>query len=46
MNINPTDYMPVMDDTFKVLNENNIDDDSKKDVIANLWSLKEMIIAK
>lgn len=46
MNISPTEYMHVMDDIFEALDENNIDDDSKKDVLAILWSLKGMIIAR
>lgn len=46
MNINPTEYIHVMDDIFKALDKNGIDEDSKKDVLAILWSLKGMIISK
>ncbi len=46
MNINPTEYMHVVDDIMKVLDKHKIDDESKKDVLAILWSLKDMIIAK
>lgn len=46
MNISPTEYMHVMDDIFKALDKNGIDEDSKKDVLAILWSLKGMIISK
>ncbi len=46
MNISTAEYMHVVDDIFDALNENNIDEASKKDVLAILWSLKGMIIAK
>ncbi len=46
MNISRAEYMYVMDDILKVLDEHKIDEESKKDVLAILWSLKEMIIAK
>ncbi|WP_462252664.1 group I truncated hemoglobin [Ferruginibacter sp.] len=46
MNINPTEYMHVVDDILKVLDKHKTDDESKKDVLAILWSLKDMIIAK
>jgi len=46
MNINPTEYMHVMEDIFVALDKNGIDEDSKKDVLAILWSLKGMIISK
>ncbi|GAA4293609.1 group I truncated hemoglobin [Aestuariibaculum suncheonense] len=46
MNISPAEYMYAIDDIFESLNEHNIDDDTKKDVLAILWSLKGMIIAK
>ncbi|MGQ8335457.1 group I truncated hemoglobin [Sunxiuqinia sp. A32] len=44
MNINPTEYMHVVDDIFLVLDKHQIDEDTKKDVLAILWSLKGMII--
>lgn len=46
MNISPSEYMHVMDDIFAALDKNGIDEDSKKDVLAILWSLKGMIISK
>ena len=46
MNINPTEYMHVVDDILKVLDKHNADDETKKDVLAILWSLKDMIISK
>jgi hemoglobin len=46
MNISPAEYMHVIDDIFAALNKNGIDEDSKKDVLAILWSLKGMIISK
>jgi hemoglobin len=46
MNISPAEYMHVMDDIFAALDKNAIDEDSKKDVLAILWSLKGMIISK
>lgn len=46
MNISPSEYMHVIDDIFMALDKNNIDEDSKKDVLAILWSLKGMMIGK
>lgn len=46
MNISPTEYMHVVDDILKVLDRHKTDDESKKDVLAILWSLKDMIISK
>lgn len=46
MNINHTEYMHVVDDVLNVLDKHKIDEESKKDVLAILWSLKDMIIAK
>ena len=46
MNISPAEYMHVVDDIFMALDKNGIDEDSKKDILSILWSLKEMIIAK
>ena len=46
MNISPAEYMHVMDDIFTALDKNAINEDTKKDVLAILWSLKGMIIAK
>jgi len=46
MNISPSEYMNVMDDIFLALDKNKISEDSKKDVLAILWSLRGMIISK
>jgi len=46
MNISPAEYMAVVDDILLVLDQHNIDEQSKKDVLAILWSLKGMIIAQ
>lgn len=46
MNISPAEYMHVMDDIFIALDKNAIDDTTKNDVLAILWSLKDMIISK
>ncbi len=46
MNINAHQYMNVMDDILSVLEEHEIDEESKKDVLAILWSLKNSIMHK
>jgi len=46
MNISHAEYMHVIDDIFIALDKNSINDDTKKDVLAILWSLKGMIISK
>jgi hemoglobin len=46
MNISPAEYMYVMDDIMGVLDKHKIGEESKKDVLAILWSLKEMIVAQ
>jgi hemoglobin len=46
MNISPAEYMHVIDDIFEALDKNGIDEDSKKDVLSILWSLKGMMIGK
>ena len=46
MNISPAEYMHVVDDILKVLDKHKIENDAKKDVLAILWSLKDLIIAK
>jgi hemoglobin len=46
MGINAEQYMCVMDDIMSVLEEHGIDETSKKDVLAILWSLKGMIMGK
>lgn len=46
MNISPAEYMHVVDDIFMALDKNAIDEDTKKDVLSILWSLKGMIMSK
>jgi len=46
MNISEAEYMHTMDDIMMVLEKHQIDEGSKKEVLAILWSLKGMIIAK
>jgi len=46
MNISPSEYMHVIDDIFMALDKNNIDENTKKDVLFILWSLKNMIISQ
>ncbi|MDF1547309.1 MAG: group 1 truncated hemoglobin [Bacteroidales bacterium] len=46
MNISREEYIHVVDDILLVLSKNKIDDESKKDVLFILWSLKDMIIGK
>lgn len=46
MNISPAEYMHVMDDIIRALDKNGIDENSKKDVLTILWSLKGTIIGK
>jgi len=46
MNISHAEYMEVMNDIMGVLQKHKIDEDSQKDVLAILWSLKETIMGK
>lgn len=46
MNISPGEYMHTIDDIMQVLDMHKIDEESKKEVLAILWSLKGMIISK
>lgn len=46
MNINSEEYMAAIDDVLSVLEKYNIDESSKNEVLAILWSLKGMIMAK
>lgn len=46
MNISPAEYMHTIDDIFAALDKNSIDDDTKKDVLSILWSLKGMIVSQ
>ena len=40
------EYIHVVDDIMIVLDKHQIDEESKKDVLAILWSLKGTIVAK
>jgi hemoglobin len=44
MNISEQEYLAVMDDIVEALSENKISEDTVKDVIAILYSLKGQII--
>jgi hemoglobin len=46
MNISPAEFMYVIDDIMMALDKNKMTEDTKKDVLAILWSLKGMIIAQ
>lgn len=46
MNISHAEYMHVVDDILHVLTRHNVDEESKREVLSILWSLKDMIIAK
>lgn len=46
MNITPAEYMHAIDDIFDALDTHAIDAGTKKDVLAILWSLKDMIISQ
>lgn len=46
MNINREEYTHVMDDIMVVLGKHGIDEDTQKDVLAILWSLRDSIISK
>lgn len=46
MNISAAEYMAVVDDILLVLDKRHIDEQSKKDVLAILWSLKGMIMGQ
>ena len=46
MNISAAEYMHVMDDIMGVLEKHQIDEESQKDVLAILWSLKETVMSK
>ena len=46
MNISPAEYVNVVDDILMVLGKHKIDDQSRNDVLAIVWSLKDMIIAQ
>jgi hemoglobin len=44
MNINPTEYMCAIDDIMMVLDKHGKDEQTKKDVLLILYSLKDQII--
>lgn len=44
MNISEQEYLAAMDDIVNAMNKNKLDEDTKKDVIAILYSLKGHII--
>ena len=46
MNISAVEYMHVVDDIMGVLEKHGVDEESRKDVLSILWSLKEMIMSK
>lgn len=45
MNISRGEFTHVIDDVLEALEKNHIDEESKKDVLAILWSLKNMVIS-
>ncbi len=46
MNISAGEYLNAVDDIIIVLKDREIDEETQKDVLSILWSLKEMIIEK
>jgi hemoglobin len=44
MNISETEYMHVMDDILGALDKHKVDEQTKKDVLAIVYSLKDQII--
>ena len=46
MNISEEEYMHVIDDILMVLGKHGMDDQTQKDVLAILWSLKGEIMHK
>jgi hemoglobin len=44
MNISEQEYLAVMDDIVGAMDKNKLDESTKNDVIAILYSLKENII--
>jgi len=46
MNISAGEYMDVMDDIMSSLEKNQVDEQSKKDVLAIAYSLKDQMIGK
>lgn len=46
MNISPAEFMAVVDDLMMVLDQHNIDEQTKKDMLYISWSLKGMIVGR
>ncbi len=46
MNISEEEYMALVDDLMIVLDEHNIDEETKKDMLYISWSIKGMIIGQ
>ncbi len=46
MNISPAEFMHVVDDIMHVLDKHETGEESKKEVLSILWSLKGMIISQ
>lgn len=46
MNISPAEFMAVVDDLMIVLDQHQIDEQSKKDMLFISWSLKGMIVGQ
>lgn len=44
MNINAAEYMAAVDDIMEVLDQHDMGEDTKKDVLGIAWSLKEEIM--
>lgn len=44
MNISEAEYMHALDDILKVLDKHGKDEDTKKDVLAMAYSIKDQII--
>ncbi len=46
MNISPEEFVAVVDDLMLVLDQHNMDDQTKKDMLYISWSLKNMIVGQ
>jgi hemoglobin len=44
MNISAAEYMAAVDDILKTLDTHGVDDETRKDILAIAYSLKEQII--
>jgi hemoglobin len=45
MDISRGEFTHVIDEILEVLEHKHIDEESKKDVLAILWSLKSMVVS-